>query len=211
MNTRSIEIEAQLIERAVERRNALISEAERKAQNIIKTAEEEVERIEAESEKQILTLVGSELRAVNDRIIGRAQLEGRKMLMQSRQDMLTEVFERAEKRLREISGESADYDAILIRLIVEAASAIGGENFVVAANEQDLEYLKKSVRKINSELEKALGGGTVKLDDDPIDVMGGVIIRNIEGTKTHYNTLEGRLATARSKIEAEVAKKIGLI
>jgi V/A-type H+-transporting ATPase subunit E len=211
VNTRSIEIEAQLIERAVERRNALISEAERKAQIIIKTAEEEVERIEAESEKQILSLVGSELRAVNDRIIGRAQLEGRKMLMQSRQDMLTEVFERAEKRLREISGEGADYDAILIRLIVEAASAIGGENFVVAANEQDLEYLKKSVRKINSELKKALGEGTVKLDDDPLDVMGGVIVKNIEGTKTHYNTLEGRLATARSKIEAEVAKKIELI
>lgn len=212
MSTRSIEIEAQLIERAVERRNALIAQAEGKAEKIEKSSEEEVKRIRAESEKQVLSLVGSELKAVSDRIVGRAQLEGRKMLMESRQELLSKVFVEAERRLGEISEKrGADYNNILVKLIVESALAIGGEEFIVAANEQDLKYLKRSLKRVNDELEKALGGGTVKLEDEPLDVMGGVIVRNVEGTKTHYNTLEGRLASTRGRIEAEVAKTLGLI
>ena len=212
MSTRSVEIEAQFIERAVEKRNALIAQAERKAGNIVKSAEEDVKRIKAESEKQVLSLVGSELRAVSDRIVGRAQLEGRKMLMESRQELLSKVFEEAERRLKEMAEKKgAEYGNILVKLIIESASAIEGEDFIVAANELDLKYLRRSLKRVNNELEKALGGGTVKLDEEPLDVMGGVVVRNVEGTKTHYNTLEGRLASARGRIEAEVAKTLGLI
>ncbi len=212
MSTRSVEIEAQFIERAVEKRNALIAQAERKAGNIVKSAEEDVKRIKAESEEQVLSLVGSELRAVSDRIVGRAQLEGRKMLMESRQELLSKVFEEAERRLKEMTEKKgAEHGNILVKLIIESASAIEGEDFIVAANELDLKYLRRSLKRVNNELEKALGGGTVKLDEEPLDVMGGVVVRNVEGTKTHYNTLEGRLASARGRIEAEVAKTLGLI
>jgi vacuolar-type H+-ATPase subunit E/Vma4 len=212
VSTRSIEIEAQLIERAVERRNALIAQAKKRAESIMRSAEEEVESIKAESEKQVLSMVGSELRAVSDRIVGRAQLEGRKLLMESRQELLSMVFEEAEKRLREIAEEKgADYGVILWKIIVEAATAMGGDEFIVAANERDLAYLEKNLGKINNQVKKALGGGAVTLDKDPIDVMGGVVVRNSDGTKTYYNTLEGRLASVRARIEAEVAKVLGVI
>jgi V/A-type H+-transporting ATPase subunit E len=206
-----MDLEAKLIENVVDKRESLLSQAKEKAERVIKSAKEEVKTINAESEKQILSLVGSELRAVNDRIVGSAELEGRKMLMQARQELLSKVFEEAERRLEVMAeGMGSDYTDILVKMISESASAIGGEEFIVAANERDLAYLKKSLRTINRDLKKALGG-TIKLGDEPIEITGGVVVRNNDATKTYYNTLKGTLVKVRSRIEAEVAEILGVI
>ncbi len=211
MSINSLEMEAQLIEKVVEKRNAIMAQAEEKATNIIKSAEAEVERIKVESERQIVSLVGSELRAVNDRIVGSAELEGRKMLMLTRQGLLSEVFEEAERRLVDLAESMGpDYTEILGKMILESASAIGGEEFIVTANERDLAYLKKNLKTINRDLKKALGGA-IKLEDQPVDITGGVVVRNDEATKTYYNTLRGKLSNVRSRIEAEVAQILGVI
>lgn len=211
MSTNSMDLEAKLIENVVDKRESLLSQAKEKAEKVIKSAKEEVKTINAESEKQILSLVGSELRAVNDRIVGSAELEGRKMLMQARQELLSKVFEEAERRLEVMAeGMGSDYTDILVKMISESASAIGGEEFIVAANERDLAYLKKSLRTINKDLKKALGG-TIKLGDEPIEITGGIVVRNNDATKTYYNTLKGTLVKVRSRIEAEVAEILGVI
>ena len=98
MSAKTLELETQLIERIVKKRKERMAMAEERASQILKSAEEEVGRIESESEEQVLSLVGSELRAVRDRIVGGAELEGRKMVMLSRQELLSQVFEDAEKR-----------------------------------------------------------------------------------------------------------------
>jgi V/A-type H+-transporting ATPase subunit E len=206
-----MDLEAKLIENVVDKQKFLLSQAKEKAKKIIRSAKEEVEMINTESEKQILSLVGSELRAVNDRIVGRAELEGRKMLMQARQELLSKVFEEAERRLRVMAGGmGSDYTDILLKMISESAFAMGGEEFIVAANERDLAYIKKNLRTINMDLKKTLGG-TIKLSDEPINIIGGVVVRNNDATKTYYNTLKGTLNRVRSRIEAEIAEILGVI
>jgi len=214
VSTTPLELETQLIERTIKQRNELLTRAGESAEKILKAAEEEVERIGAESERQILSLVGSELRAVRDRIVGGAELEGRKMMMLSRQELLSKVFDAARERLAEVAegkDKSSDYEDILVKLIIETVTAIGGEEFIVSANEKDLAYLKKNLKKVNEQVSDALGEGDLKLDDEPIDVIGGVVIRNSDGTKTFHNTLEGRLVNVRSRIEAQVGKTLGVI
>ena len=212
MSTNTLELEAQLIEKIVEKRKGIIARAEEKTKGIMASAEEEVERIRVESEKQIISLVGSELRAVSDRIVGSAELDGRRMLMQTRQELLSKVFEEAERRLDEMAeGMTPEYTTILVKLISESASAIGGEVFFVTANERDLTYIKKNLKTIIRDLKKDIGDVTIKLVDDPVDITGGVVVRNEDGTKTYYNTLKGKLENARSRIEAEVAQVLGVI
>ncbi len=212
MSTNSLELEAQLIEKIVEKRKGIMARAEEKTKKIMASAEEEVEKIKAESERQIISLVGSELRAVSDRIVGSAELDGRRMLMQTRKELLSKVFEAAERRLEEMAeGMRSDYTTILVKLISESASAIGGEVFYVTANERDLTYIKKNLKTINRDLKKDLGDITIKLEDDPIDITGGVVVRNNDATKTYYNTLKGKLDNVRSRIEAEVAQILGVI
>ncbi len=212
MSTNTFELEAQLIEKIVEKRKNIMTHAEEKTKKIMASAKEEVEKINAESERQVLSLVGSELRAVNDRIVGSAELEGRRLLMQTRQELLSKVFEEAERKLEEMAeGMKSDYTTILVKLISESASAIGGEVFFVTANERDLTYIKKNLKTINRDLKKDLGDITIKLEDDPVDITGGVVVRNDDATKTYYNTLKGKLDDVRSKIEAEVAQILGVI
>jgi len=214
MNAESIELEAQLIERTVDKRNALIVRAKEQARKILRAAEQECERIRSESERQILELAGSELRAARDRIIGSAELEGRKILMLAREDLLSSVFEAAEARLREMverGVEGFDYGEVLIKLTVEAILAMGGEEFIVAANERDLKYLKKNLKKIKDRVKRTLGDVNLRLDENPLDALGGIIVRNGDGTKIFHNTLEGRLRTVRGRLKAEVAETLGVI
>jgi vacuolar-type H+-ATPase subunit E/Vma4 len=214
MSEGSIELEAKLIERIVERRNEIVSRADERAEAILKAAEKDCERIRTESEKQVLNIVGSELRAVRDRIVGRSELEGRKLLMEARDEVSSSVFEEVEKRLRQMAegrDKSINFGEVLIKLIIEAASAVDGDEFIVEANGRDLKYLGENLRQIKSRMKKALGGGSIRLDSKPIPTMGGVLVRNSDGTKIYYNTLEGRLKSVRSRIEAAVAKTLGVI
>jgi vacuolar-type H+-ATPase subunit E/Vma4 len=105
----------------------------------------------------------------------------------------------------------SEYTVVLVRMILESASDIGGNEFIITANERDQAYINKNLNTIKNELEKTLGKITIKLEEESIDITGGVIIRNKDATKTYYNTLKGKLTNVRSRIEANVAETLGVI
>jgi vacuolar-type H+-ATPase subunit E/Vma4 len=207
-NTSSIDIE--LIENTAEKRKKILEEAKTKSQEILKLAELECSKINADSDKQIMQLMGSELKTVRDRIIGRTELEGRKNLMMARTDILSDVYNQVEERLREIvEGKSKehDYHDILKNLIIESVNAIEGTEFILSVNKKDLVYLTKNIKKI----EKNLGEITLTLDNKPVDIIGGVIVRNSTGDKIYYNTLDGKLESIKKTMDAKVATMLGVI
>lgn len=214
MSESSMELEAQLIERIVEQRKQLLKDAENEVEKIVESAVETVAKINSDSEVEILSLIGSDLNAAKDRIIGNAQLEGRKNLLLARQAILTGVFDEALERLRGISKrDDADFDKgeILIALIKEGAASVGGEEFIVSGNEADLKYLRKNLGNVSMALKQSIGESRVSLDSEPLDIGGGVVVRNSDGTKTYHNTFEGRLASVRARIESEIAESLGVL
>ncbi len=206
--TKSIEMEAQLIERTVDERNSIIEKAKARASNIKKNAEAEVERIKNDTDRQVLNIVGSELRAVRDRIVGQAELTGRKQLMEERENLMDEIYKEAEDKLKIIAaGESElDYSDILTKLISEAIEAIGGRDFVVQSNEKDYVYLTSNIKKINEEFDVNL-----VINENELNIIGGVVISNPQKTKIFHNTLDGRLIRVKERSQAEVGTKLGLI
>jgi len=208
--SKSIGMETGLIENTVQKRNKILADAEKRAEEILKAAEVERARINTETDRQILQLMGSELKTVRDRIIGQTELEGRKALMTARAEMLSKVYSQVENRLKdvvEVKSEDHDYGVILNKLIKEGVLAIGGNEFIVSANKRDMEYLRKNLKKIGETLE----GMTLKLDEKPVEILGGVVIKNPMGDKVYYNTLEGRLERVRRIMEARIAEKLGVI
>ena len=214
MSESSMELEAQLIERIVEQRKQLLKDADNEVEKIVESAVETVAKINSDSEVEILSLIGSDLNAAKDRIIGNAQLEGRKNLLLARQAILTGVFDEALERLRGISKrDDADFDKgeTLIALIKEGAASVGGEEFIVSGNEADLKYLKKNLGNVSMALKQSIGESRVSLDSEPLDIGGGVVVRNSDGTKTYHNTFEGRLASVKARIESEIAESLGVL
>jgi vacuolar-type H+-ATPase subunit E/Vma4 len=214
MSESSIDLETQLIERIVEQRKQLLKDANNEVEKIVESAMEEVARINTNSEAEILHLIGSDLNAARDRIIGNAQLEGRKNLLLTRQAILTGVFDEVLERLQGIArGDDVNFDKgeTLIALIKEAAAAIGGEEFIISGNEADLEHLKKNLGNVSMVLKQSIGESKVSLDSEPIDISGGVVVRNRDGTKTYHNTFEGRLASVKARLESEIAESLGVL
>jgi vacuolar-type H+-ATPase subunit E/Vma4 len=209
MSEVKLDLEAQLIERAIAERNEVLQRARDRAKTIIHRAEEEAERIQKDSERQILNIVGSELRAVRDRIVGQAELEGRKELMNARIRLLDSVFQEARNILEDIAKGTSDedYHKILKKLISEAVTSIGEKKVIVTANKGDLVYLKENLEEIKREMP----GIELTIEGNPLDIMGGVEVKNFEGTKIFRNALEGRLNKVRQEMEAEIAKKLGVI
>jgi len=203
----SIELEAGLIDKAVEERNTLIAKAEVRAKRILENARQEEVRIKSDVDRHLRTIVGSELRAVHDRIVGRANLDGRKMVMEVKMELLDTVFEYAREKLEAMAKKGgADYQEVVKKLISEAVEAIGEDELIVSSNKVDNGFLNKILSELTKEL-----GVSLRLDAKPIDAMGGVIVKNQRGTKVYYNTLEGRLSKVRGSKASEVAEKLGVI
>ena len=47
---------------------------------------------------------------------------------------------------------------------------------------------------------------TLQLDETPISAIGGVVVKDVSGKKTFFNTLEGRMQKARAKLNIQLAK-----
>jgi vacuolar-type H+-ATPase subunit E/Vma4 len=204
---RSIELEAGLIEKAVEERNTIIANAEARAARILENARQEEARIKSDVDRHLRTIVGSELRAVHDRIVGRANLDGRKMVMEAKMEILDTVFESAREKLEAMAKKGgADYQEVVTKLISEAVEAMGEDELIVSSNKADHGFLKKTLPELSKER-----GVSLTLDNKPIDAMGGVTVKNKKGTKVYYNTLENRLFKVRGSKASEVAEKLGVI
>lgn len=195
-------MENKLIDKTIEQRNDLLSKAKAEAVKITAKAKAENERIEAQTIASIETIIGGELRAVHDRIVGGAQLLGRKGVMEARTVVIAKVFANVVDEMKSIV-EGPDYDQYLMKLAIESVSTLN-EDCIVYANEKDAEYLKANMEQL------ALGV-KVQVKTSPVDIVGGVSIINLEGTKTVLNTVESRLKDAESRLTAEIAEKLGVI
>lgn len=196
------QIENKLIDKTIQRRNILLEEAKEEAENILRRAEAEKKRIETQTEDTIQSIIGGELRAVHDRIVGGAQLQGRKQVMEARAEVVNKVFQQVEEEIKNVV-KGPDYKNILVNLAQESIETLE-EDCIIYANKEDTEYLK-------SVMEQLPTGKKVKIETSPVDIVGGITVVNMKGTKTIYNTLDSRLKEIKDKLTADVAEKLGVI
>jgi len=196
------QMENKLIDKTILQRNEILADAKDMAAKITEGAEAENKRIEAQTNEAIENIIGGELRAVHDRIVGGAQLLGRKEVMEARTVVIAKVFEKAIAEVQSLI-EGPGYNDYLVKLAIESVSTLN-EDCIVYANEKDAKYLK-------SNMEQLALGVKVKVETSPVDIVGGVSIINLEGTKTVHNTVESRLKAAEGRLTAEVAEKLGVI
>jgi len=196
------QMENTLIDKTVQQHNEIIEKAKERAAKITANAEAEKKRIEAQTNNAIENIIGGELRAVHDRIVGGAQLQGRKQVMEARSEIVNKVFKQVEEEIKKIV-EGPEYKDILVKLAKESIETLS-EDCIVYANKEDAVTLKSMMEKLPT-------GYKVKIETSPVDIVGGVTVVNLEGTKTIYNTLDSRLAEAKGKLTASVAEKLGVI
>ncbi len=212
MSSETVELEEKIIERAANERGEIISNAKIKASEMLNSAKQEAKRITAEGKDRAYRLLGADLKAVRDQILGEAELEGRRTLAESKEAILSHVFKLAEKRVIDIANgkdESIDCRDVLSRLIKEAALSVGEEELIIEANKSDREHLQSKLHNFQEQLSKALGYNVkLQIKKETLHCLGGVIVYDAAQRKIYYNTLEGRLLKFRSVLEASLTKNL---
>ena len=188
--------------------SSIMSEAQGKADAIIQDANAEVSAIQAKAEKTAeveATKIKengkkqSEMRY--QQIISEAKMNARRAKLDAKEDVIEAAFNQATGELKEkaaMGGE--DYKDSLSKMIKEAADELGSDDLIIQLNEADTNKFKQDLSSDTFELE----GIKFQLGE-PIDVIGGAILKTSNGDIEVNNTIEARLERYKSILRSDVA------
>lgn len=185
---RTIDVRMKGLSRAVKNEaraesEMILAEAQEKASLIIKEAHQKydqenlilIEKAEKEAEK-----IKAEAQAS-------AELEVQMVWLEKREQMLQEVFKAVKKRLSEIA-QREDYGEILKNLIIQSIERIGGDDFVVHADERSADLIRNDlIKSLQQETNSHIKLGDLLTDKT------GIILQTADGHREYDNTFENRL------------------
>jgi vacuolar-type H+-ATPase subunit E/Vma4 len=180
-----------LLEREAEaERERVLSEARERAARVVQEAEAEAKAKLEQHRRQVAV----EVEAARVRAQGLANLQATSLLLETKDQLVAEVFRRAEEELDRIADDPARYAPVLRELLREAASGFHS-HVVVECPERDVAAVEAAAREL---------GLSADVRPSP-DVRGGVRVRSEDGRFTVENTLRSRLERARQVLLSEVA------
>lgn len=192
--------------------SSIMSEAQGKADIIIQEANAEVSAITAKAEKaaeaektKILENGNKQSDMRYQQIISEAKMNARRAELGAKEEVIEAAFNQATEELKAKASSCDDeYEDALSKMIKEAADEIGSDDLIIQLNEADTNNLKKELSASGSDSFQ-LEGINFTLGE-PIDAMGGAILKTSNGDIEVNNTIEARLDRFKSILRSEVAE-----
>ncbi|WP_296796449.1 V-type ATP synthase subunit E [uncultured Methanobrevibacter sp.] len=189
--------------------SSIMSEAQGKADIIMQEANAEIATINADAEKtaeseknKILENGKKQSDMRYQQIISEAKMNARRAELGAKEEVIEAAFDKATEDLKDIaSSGSEEYDDSLSKIIKEAVDELGSKDLIIHLNEAD-------TNKFKSQLDSS---STFQIDDikfqlgEPIDTIGGAIVKTRNGDIEVNNTIESRLERFKSVLRSEVA------
>ena len=191
---------------------SIMSEAQEKADVIIQDANVEVSAINAKAEKtaevektKILESGKKQSDMKYQQIISEAKMNARRAELSAKEEVIEAAFTKASEELKaKASSGDEEYKDSLSKMIKEAADEIGGDDLIIQLNEADTNKFKDELSSQGSNSFQ-LEGINFTLGE-PIDVIGGVILKTSNGDIEVNNTIEARLDRFKGILRSEVAE-----
>jgi V/A-type H+-transporting ATPase subunit E len=192
--------------------SSIMSEAQGKADVIIQDANAEVSEIKAKAEKtaeaektKILENGKKQSDMRYQQIISEAKMNARRAKLGAKEEVIEAAFNQATGELKAIaSSGDEEYEIALTKMIKEAADEIGGDDLIIQLNEADTKKFKDDLSSSGSSDTFELEGINFKIGE-PIDAIGGAILKTSNGDIEVNNTIEARLERFKSILRSEVA------
>ncbi len=189
------------------------SEAQEKADKIIQEAEAEVAVIKSNAEKtaeaeknKILDNGKKQSDMKYQQIISEAKMNARRAELGAKEEVIEAAFDKATEDLKaKTSNDDAEYAESLIKMIEEAAIELGGGDLVIHVKESDIAKVEGQLRKLSSDLATKTGVSTTLVMGEPINAIGGAILKTKNGDIEVNNTIESRLDRFKGLLRSEVA------
>lgn len=193
--------------------SSIMSEAQEKADIIIQNANAEVSTINARAEKtaeaeksKILENGKKQSDMRYQQIISEAKMNARRAELGAKEEVIEAAFTKASEELKaKASSYDDEYSQSLIANIKEAASEIGGGDLIVQLNGADSNKIENKLSELSSDISREIGTSTTLKLGEPIEAIGGAIVKTSNGYIEVNNTIESRLDRFKSVLRSEVA------
>ena len=152
----------------------------------------EYERIIQTSKKQSENL--------KRQILGSKRLESRNQELLLIERSVNDYFEKAKERLRELPRDK-EYKDMINEMIEDCISAIGSEEIIIESNERDSKIVSELIGKKSRQVK-------VSLSEKPINALGGLRARSVDGSLTYDSTLELRTERLKPLIRKEIVQRL---
>ena len=192
--------------------SSIMSEAQEKADVIIQDANANVSEITAKAEKtaeaekiKILENGKKQSDMRYQQIISEAKMNARRAELDAKEDVIDAAFNQAigELKVKASSGDD-EYKESLSKMIKEAADELGSNDLILQLNEADTKKIKDDLSSQGSD---SFELGDVKFTlGEPIDAIGGAVLKTANGDIEVNNTIEARLERFKSILRSEVAE-----
>ena len=191
---------------------SIMSVAQEKADGIIQEANAEVSQINANAEKtaeaektKILENGKKQSDMRYQQIISEAKMNARRAELGAKEDVIEAAFNQAigELKIKASSGDE-EYKDSLSKMIMEATNEIGSNDLILQLNEADTQKFKDDLSSQGSDSFEIEG---IKFTlGEPIDAIGGAVLKTSNGDIEVNNTIEARLERFKSILRSEVAE-----
>ena len=162
-------------------------------------------------------------------IISEAKMNARRAELEAKEEVIEEAFNKATEDLtQKAATNDAEYVDALIGMITEAATEIGGGDLIVLLKEEDISKVKGKLDSITDKIKSATidrkkpanlnkigeavssetGIETTLEIGEPIETIGGAILRTRNGDIQVNNTIEARMLRFKKSLRSEVAKTL---
>ena len=201
----------------------IMSEAQAKADENKSQAQVKVDAILADGEKRaeatkvkISEDAAKQADMRYQQIISEAKMNARRAELGAKEEVIEEAFSKATEDLTNMANTNdSEYVDALVEMIKEAAVEIGGGDLIVLLKEEDIpkvqDKLESIVGLIKSLIkrEKPSDLSAIAIEiGEPIDTIGGAILRTRNGEIQVNNTIESRMLRFKKSLRSEVAKTL---
>jgi V/A-type H+-transporting ATPase subunit E len=192
----------QILKQAKEQASAVIEREQRIAEHDLEFAKEDADKIKEQQKARIQSLVDTEKR----KILASAEMESRRMLLEKKEELVSNIFAEAETKLEEMRGSKLYINAVT-KSIENAVDNIG-DNLIVEFGEKDKStFIKDLISSIESDISKAIGKN-VKLEFRPSgeNISAGVIVKSKDGRMIIDNTFSNLIKRLEEDIRGKVSE-----
>ena len=194
-----------ILQEAKERAILIIQEAHKVAERMVEEEKRLAIQRASESIPSILKKAEIEGEINNLRSVANARIEANWLVLSEKERWITAVLDEAKSKL-EILTRSTGYLPILEKLITEAGIILGGKGLEILLNGRD-STLPLKLDKLAREISEKTGSETkLTLSKEKPKVVGGAIIRTINGKVVMDNTFDDMLKRREKGLRSKIAK-----
>lgn len=188
-------IKEKILQDSEAKADSIIADSKIQAQQIIEEANAKAAKKAEEIHKRASSEAADKLRINNSML----ELEMRKEILSTKQQLIEEVFQGALESLSKMNN--SEYEAMMQTLIVNAVET--GEEEILLSKQDKTRLSGDFSNKVNQTLAQVGKKGNLKFSDETRDIIGGFVLK-AKGVEINYS-FEALLRMYRDEIEPEVA------